>query len=76
MAVQTTTVVLETPSHARGKMKVFQDTLENGNKFATCQFVFSKTERKKNPKLPIVISITDFHAQTAKASMLKYLDTV
>lgn len=67
------TTVLEETKLPQGKLKLTQDLYSNGVRFVTAYFVFSKNERKQDKTLPLVISITDFHAHNAKEAVIKHI---
>lgn len=72
-AVKTTT--LEKSKHELGDLVVIEDHhSETGIRFYTVEFRANKKALKKNPKLPILLSVTESSTVGAKASLAKQLD--
>lgn len=66
--------ILETEKLPQGKLKIVQERyIETGVVFISAEFCFNKAELKKNPTLPLFISITDAHLTDVKAAMLKQI---
>lgn len=64
--------ILETEKLPQGKLKIVQERyVETGVVFISAEFIFNKAELKKNPTLPLFMSITDSHLIDVKAAMLK-----
>ena len=72
------TTVLEKSKHALGDITITEDHWkETGTRFYTVEFKASKKATKANPKLPVLLSVTDGTLANAKANFanqLKYRD--
>jgi hypothetical protein len=67
------TTILEECTLPEGSLILKQDQYPTGNKFVTAEFKFNNKELKLDRKLPVFISITDFHAHLAKDAMIAYV---
>ncbi len=71
------TSVIEKIKHDLGDVVVSEEHLpDKGIRFYTVEFRASKKALKSNPKLPLLLSVTENSVANAKASLEKFLERV